>query len=339
MVALRAFFVVLLFALASVAVDITEIQNPLSDEYIDLINSKQNSWKAGRNFPQDTPYSYIKNLMGVLPDNDIKKLPKRKHDPELIANLPESFDPRDKWPNCHSLSEIRDQGSCGSCWVFGAVEVMTDRYCIYSNGSKQFHFSAQDALTCASSEDIGCNGGWPRVVFEYWKNTGIVSGGNYNTNEGCQPYEIAPCKHFLARSLPPCSDRVDIPQCKQSCENNYTDYTADKRRGKDWYTVAPNEDDIKAELFKNGPVTTGFSVYDDFVHYKHGVYKRQQGSRHAGFHAVKILGWGVENGEKYWLIANSWNPGWGDKGFFKILRGEDHCGIESEVLAGEPLIE
>lgn len=36
---------------------------------------------------------------------------------ENYKDLPASFDPREKWPNCKTLFEIRDQGSCGSCWV------------------------------------------------------------------------------------------------------------------------------------------------------------------------------------------------------------------------------
>jgi len=51
---------------------------------------------------------------------------------------------------------------------------------------------------------------------------------------------------------------------------------------------------------------------------------------------VKMIGWGVEDDVPYWLIVNSWNNDWGDKGTFKILRGQDHCGIESEIVAGIP---
>ncbi|XP_016121449.1 cathepsin B-like, partial [Sinocyclocheilus grahami] len=86
------------------------------------------------------------------------------------------------------------------------------------------------------------------------------------------------------------------------------------------------------ELFKNGPVEAAFTVYEDFLHYKSGVYQHVSGSVLGG-HAIKILGWGEENSVPYWLAANSWNTDWGDNGFFKILRGEDHCGIESEIVA------
>ena len=44
-----------------------------------------------------------------------------------------------------------------------------------------------------------------------------------------------------------------------------------------------------------------------------GVYKHVKGSLLGG-HAVKLLGWGVENGTDYWLLANSWNTDWGDNG-------------------------
>ncbi|KAH7944829.1 hypothetical protein HPB49_000815 [Dermacentor silvarum] len=44
--------------------------------------------------------------------------------------------------------------------------------------------------------------------------------------------------------------------------------------------------------------------------------------------------WGTVNGVPYWVVANSWNQDWGDKGYFKILRGNDECGIEDDINAG-----
>jgi len=93
---------------------------------------------------------------------------------------------------------------------------------------------------------------------------------------------------------------------------------------------------MMAELYKNGPIEVAFTVYEDFLAYKSGVYQHESGDELGG-HAVKILGWGVENNTPYWLVANSWNVHWGDSGFFKILRGQDECGIEDEADAGLPL--
>jgi cathepsin B len=44
-----------------------------------------------------------------------------------------------------------------------------------------------------------------------------------------------------------------------------------------------------------------------------------------GGHAIKIMGWGTEAGVDYWLVANSWNEDWGDKGTFKIRRSVRFC--------------
>lgn len=56
-----------------------------------------------------------------------------------------------------------------------------------------------------------------------------------------------------------------------------------------------------------------------------------------GGHAVKIIGWGKDEdtGEDYWLVVNSWNDSWGEKGLFRIRRGVNECGIEGSVVSGE----
>jgi cathepsin B len=85
---------------------------------------------------------------------------------------------------------------------------------------------------------------------------------------------------------------------------------------------------------------TGFEVYNDFMNYKSGVYHHVTGDL-AGGHAVKLIGWGVAEGETegaekvpYWICANSWGEGWGEQGYFKIKMGE--CGIDQSVWACTP---
>ena len=60
------------------------------------------------------------------------------------ADIPVSFDGREKWSYCQSMTDIRDQGECGSCWAFGAVEAMSDRICIATQGATQVNISAEN---------------------------------------------------------------------------------------------------------------------------------------------------------------------------------------------------
>nr|BAG53460.1 unnamed protein product [Homo sapiens] len=183
---------------------------------------------------------------------------------------------------------------------------------------------------------FSCNGGYPAEAWNFWTRKGLVSGGLYESHVGCRPYSIPPCEHHVNGSRPPCTGEGDTPKCSKICEPGYSPtYKQDKHYGYNSYSVSNSEKDIMAEIYKNGPVEGAFSVYSDFLLYKSGVYQHVTGEMMGG-HAIRILGWGVENGTPYWLVANSWNTDWGDNGFFKILRGQDHCGIESEVVAGIP---
>lgn len=96
------------------------VPNPLSDTFIESINRKQSTWIAGRNFREDMDLSYFRKLMGVLP-NHKNYLPPMKEKLVEATYIPQQFDSREEWPHCPTIREIRDQGSCGSCWVSGFV--------------------------------------------------------------------------------------------------------------------------------------------------------------------------------------------------------------------------
>jgi cathepsin B len=176
--------------------------------------------------------------------------------------------------------------------------------------------------------ESGCQGGQLGGAWNYAKKTGLVT-------EKCLPYlkseggPVPTCDPTAQPCLPE-SKFIKTPKCPKACKDG-SDWSKDKHKIKTVYNVPASQ--IMAELVKNGPVESAFTVYADFVHYKSGVYSHQTGSMLGG-HAIKMIGYGSEDGKDYWIVQNSWTTTWGDAGYFKIKRGGDECGIESAAVAG-----
>jgi len=93
---------------------------------------------------------------------------------------------------------------------------------------------------------------------------------------------------------------------------------------------------IMQDMLENGPVEVGFTVYEDFMSYDQGIYEPTT-TTSVGGHAVKLIGWGTENGVDYWIAANSWGPRWGEEGYFRIKRGTSFFALFG--FAGVPITE
>jgi cathepsin B len=283
--------------------------HPVNEEIIAQIKARATTWEPME--MEENPLHHmsletVKGMLGTIYDTD-------SDFPEPImsasnAALPTSFDARTQWGSC--VHAIRDQASCGSCWAFGASEALTDRFCIASSGKTDVVLSPEDMVACDSA-DLGCDGGYLNKAWNYLATTGIVS-------DACFPYT---------------SGKGTVPSCPRTCTGSGT-WTKYKCKANSVVT-ARTAAAIQQEIYTNGPMETSFNVYSDFMNYKSGIYQHTSGYLEGG-HAIKILGWGVEGGLKYWLCANSWGTSWGEKGFFRIAYGE--CGIDSAVYACTPTV-
>jgi cathepsin B len=314
-------------------------------------NDKTSTWRAS--VPQrfaNATVADVKKLLGTIMPGESGYTEPEVERMEFLwdSDIPTSFDVRSNWPECSAISgHVRDQSSCGSCWAFGSTEAFNDRYCIKTGDAKTL-FSPEDTVSCCSgikcSMSMGCNGGQPSGAWNWFTHTGVVSGGDYDdVGQGstCQPYTLQPCAHHVAPtegqvacdSLP----EYSTPKCASSCQSGYgASFKNDKHFASSSYSVKGTEN-MQRELMGKGTLSVAFTVYEDFETYSGGVYQHKTGKALGG-HAIKMIGWGEENGTPYWICVNSWGPTWGDVndgGTFKILRGSNECGIEGSVVAGD----
>jgi len=263
--------------------------------------------------------------------------------------IPDDFDSETNWPECAKvIGDIRDQSNCGCCWAFAAASAASDRLCIATKAKVIAPLSANDVCFCASED--GCGGGDITSPWNFIQK-GAVTGGQFNGTGPfgggyCNDWSFPHCHHhgpvgtdpYPAEGQPGCPSQKS-PQCPSKCDSGaegaHKEFAADKWGFEGQILQISGADNIAQTIMKGGPVETAFTVFADFANYSSGIYEHKTGAKLGG-HAVRIVGFGTENSVKYWKVANSWNPYWGEKGYFRIIRGTNNCGIEDMVTASAP---
>ena len=198
-----------------------------------------------------------------------------------------------------------------------------------------------------SVASVGCNGETMIGAWQFLYRFGVPE-------ETCMTYEDATLDgvdlfdYVAGQDLPICSQLISDTYDKCPTDHKpmelhlsegfyHVPGTVNKDPKNNPNVGSGTEFDIRRDIYHWGPVTSGFSVYEDFLSWDgKGIYKWDGKAASAGGHAIVIVGWGTEDGTPYWIVRNSWGPGWGDKGYFKILRGSNHCEIEDNVIVGLP---
>lgn len=286
-------------AYSSAPTELRDDMPVVTDELVDQINNSDLPWVASKEWVGEMTIAEARALVGT----EIEELTQERQENwgSLLkyTAIPASFDARAEWPTC--IHPIMNQGGCGSCWAFGAVESLSDRYCIQKHINVVL--SPEFMVDCDTS-DGGCKGGATSRAWNFLETTGVVE-------ESCDPYNTG-----KTGCITHCTDGLPLKTYKSGAWKSYS-----------------GVESIQLAILQGGPLETTFGVYNDFFSYKSGVYVYNGTAAHAGGHAVKVLGWGKENGLDYWLCANSWGSGWGDQGYFKIAFGQ--CGICGSAIAGD----
>ena len=245
-------------------------------------NNKGLSWQLEHNHMSDWTPEERQSLLGY------QRRP-RKQTQKLEANdIPETVD----WRNLKSVSTIKDQGKCGSCWAFsttGSIEANTEIQ------HKEFIPLSEQQLVDCSWWDSGCNGGNIDSGFTYAQKNGLEGEADY-------PYKAVGAK---------CA--FDKTKVKNDKVIGYLDIEA--------YNIVQ----MKAAL-AHGPVSIAIQANQDiFQHYAQGIIANNGVCGEDLDHAVLAVGYGKQNEIEYFIVKNSWGSSWGDKGYVLLEHNSWSC--------------
>lgn len=206
---------------------------------------------------------------------------------EPLPAGPDSVD----WRDQGHVTGPREQWGCGSCWAFAAVAVIETRAALA--GSGKVSLSDQEIVDCASPYRDGCDGGDSLKAFEYvYEGESLSLQAEYS---------------YIGRSNPSCL-----------AEGKTNGITNVKQR---YYTYRYGADQMIAAL-ADGPIVIEFNAIEPFFYHKTGIFDYPSCSTNVD-HAMAAVGYAPN----YVILKNSWGEKWGEKGFAKVARGYNLCGM------------
>lgn len=222
---------------------------------------------------------------------------------------------------------------CGSCWAQGSTSSLADRFNILlkDHNPTPVALDAQVIVNCGAGGS--CEGGNPGGVYEFAYKEGIP-------HSSCEQYVAHDPTSFKCGAIDKCKDCTWPPcpvgeTCQDKCKAvDYKHYYASN-----YYSLSGAKK-MKAEIYKNGPISCGIQATKKFDAYTGGIY-----SENLLFpminHEIAVVGYGVDetSGEEYWIGRNSWGTYWGEMGFFRMKAGRGGLGIENDCTAGIPTFD
>jgi len=221
-------------------------------------------------------------------------------DVKNMKAAPTSWD----WTQHGAVTPIKNQEQCGSCWAFSTIGNIEGVWKL--GGNQLIGLSEQQEVDC-TQDCYGCSGGFPYLAM---KDLLSDSEGKVDT-EASYPYTAAngQCS-FKSNSV-----GATITGYKSYC----TESTADC-----------SEDNMATLLYNKGPLSACLDA-GPMQYYQGGIQNPSSCSPDSIDHCITIVGYGETNGVKFWKIKNSWGTGWGEQGYYQLIRGTGACGINKVI--------
>lgn len=239
--------------------------------------------------------------------NGYKMQPKSNTSSVFLAPSHVTYPDEVDWRKEGYVTDVKNQGQCGSCWSFSATGSLEGQN--FKKTGKLVSLSEQNLVDCSRSYgNNGCQGGLMDNAFRYIKeNHGIDTENSY-------PYEAKNLK---------CRFKTDSIG---ATDTGFTD------------VATGDEDALMKAVATVGPVAVAIDAsHMSFQLYRNGVYNERKCSSTQLDHGVLAVGYGTLEGDDYWLVKNSWGPGWGQKGYIMMSRNKvNQCGIATS--ASYPLV-